>query len=144
GQGVFTSNNAGASWISFSNGLTNVAGCNDIELAIQNIGGVTTLFAGVATGSTLNGVFQNTAGAWTALSTPPAAFNAGSGFAEKFQIAADPVNAGVVYIDGQGGTGVFRYDPAGAGNWVQIDMTGTQTGTSPHADSRDLAFLGSS
>ena len=48
---------------------------------------------------------------------------------------------GVVYLDGEGGTGVFRYDPAGDGSWVRIDPAGAQ-GTGPHADFRDLKFLG--
>jgi hypothetical protein len=144
GQGVFRSDDGGANWNAFSTGLTGAAGSSDIELATQNIGGVTTLYAGVSTAGTLNGVFSATnfggGGNWTALAAPPAGFNAGAGFTENFQILADPTNAGVVYIDSEGGSGIFRYNPAGAGSWVQIDQTGAQ-GTTPHPDSHDLQFL---
>ena len=124
--------------------MTGAAGSSDIELAAQNNAGVTTLFAGVQTGGVSNGVFSATnftgAGNWTALAATPAGFNAGAGFAENFQLTVDPTNAGVVYLDGEGGTGIFRYNPAGAGSWVQIDQAGAQN-TAPHADSRDLKFL---
>jgi hypothetical protein len=212
GQGVFRSEDGGASWNAFGTGLTGAAGSSDIELAAQSIGGNTTLFAGVSrtgsiTGATnaspivitannhglqtgdtvvisgvggnkaannaftitfvnanqfsLNGSTGNGAytgggtwqwvraysatnftgsGNWTALAASPLGLNPGNGFAEKFQLTADPTNANVVYIDGEGGTGIYRYNPAGAGSWVQIDDGGAQ-GTGPHADSRDLKFL---
>lgn len=146
GQGVFRSEDGGATWNAFSTGLASAAGSSDIELTTQNIGGNTTLFVGVSTAGTFNGVFSANnftgGGNWAALPGPlPAGFNPGAAFAEKFQLIADPANAGVAYIDGQGGTGIFRYNPAGAGSWVQIDAGGAQ-GTGPHADSRDLRFLG--
>jgi len=149
GQGVFRSEDGGVSWTAYSSGLMGAATSADIELAVQNLGG-TTLFAGVsqenegASTQAFNGVFSATdftgSGNWTGLAAAPAAFNPGLGFAEKFQLATDPVNAGVVYIDGQGGSGIYRYDPTGAGSWVQIDQGGAQN-TSPHPDSRDLKFL---
>jgi hypothetical protein len=145
GVGVFRSDDGGATWAPFSQNLTGAAGSSDIELAVQNVGGATTLFAGVSNGDTLDGVFTTsslTGGGWTGLAAVPAGFDAGSNFAEKFQLVADPTNAGVVYLDGQGGTGIFRYDPAGQGSWVQIDDTGTLDGTGAHDDSRDLKFLG--
>jgi hypothetical protein len=142
GTGVFRSTDGGVTWTGINTGLTPAAGSSDIELAAQNIGGVTTLYAGVSTGGTLSGVFSFNSGTstWTALAATPGGFNAGAIFAEKFQLVADRVNAGVVYIDGQGGSGIFRYNPAGAGSWVQIDQAGAQN-TSPHPDSRDLVFL---
>ena len=150
GQGVFRSDDGGATWNAFSTGLTGAATSADIELAVQNIGGATTLFAGVsqeneaAKTSSFSGVFSANnftgGGNWTALAAGPTGLNPGLFFSEKFQLVADPTNAGVVYIDGEGGTGVFRYNPGGA-SWVQIDAGGAQ-GTGPHADSRDLQFLG--
>jgi uncharacterized repeat protein (TIGR01451 family) len=142
GAGVFRSLDGGATWTSINTGLAPAAGSSDIELAAQNIGGVTTLFAGVSAKATLNGVFSFNSGtsSWTALAAPPGGFYAGDGFAEKFQLTTDPVNAGVVYIDGEEDTGIFRYNPAGAGSWVQINHAGAQ-GTFPHGDSRDLKFL---
>jgi hypothetical protein len=149
GQGVFRSNQfgAGGSWTPVNSGLSTaatLAGASDIELTDQDIGGVTTLFAGVSTGTTVNGVFTSSDGgtSWTALASPPAGLDAGGGFAENFQLQADPSHAGVVYLDGQAATGIFRYDPAGAGSWVQINGGGTANNTSPHTDSRDLKFLG--
>jgi hypothetical protein len=148
GVGVFRSENGGLSWTAFNAGLTGAAGSSDIELATQSIGGVTTLFAGVSWGDALSGVYAvgnfSGTGAWSALAMPPLTLSAGADFADKFQLAADPVNAGVVYIDGQAGTGIFRYDPSGAGNWVLIDQSGTLSGTSPARNSRDLKFVGGS
>ncbi len=151
GQGVFRSVNGGATWTAFSTGLTGAAGSADVEVVAQNIGGVTTLFAGVSQEnerlgtSSFTGVFQTSnftgSGNWTALAAPPAGFNVGLGFAEKFQLATDPVNAGVVYIASEGDpSGIYRYNPAGAGSWVQINGAGAQN-TAPGADSRDLRFL---
>lgn len=145
-QGVFISTDGGANWNPFSTGLTNAAGSSDIELAIQNIGGATTLFATVATGNTLNGVFSTNnfggTGNWGALPGALPAASGGAAFGEKIQFVADPVNAGVVYLAGQGASAIFRYDPGGGGNWVQINGAGAQGGTTPHADPRDLVFLG--
>jgi hypothetical protein len=148
GVGVFRSEDGGVSWRPFSTGLAGAAGSSDIELTAQSIGGVTTLFAGLSSGDVLGGVYAATnfsgGGNWAALAPPPGTFSAGAETADKFQLAADPTQAGVVYIDGQGGTGIFRYNPSGAGTWVQIDRSGTLSGTSPHIDSRDLKFLGTS
>ncbi len=132
-------------WTQVNTGLTSVGGSSDMELAAQNIAGSTTLFVGISTGGTLNGVFTSpdNGGTWTPLAATPGAFNAGANFTEKFQIVADPTLAGVVYIDGQGGGArIFRYDPSGSGSWVQIHGTGfSQNNTDPHADSHDLKFL---
>ena len=91
----------------------------------------------------------NAGGTWTRLANFGAsqAFYAGgaSFFAQKFCIEADPTNAGVVYIDGSfndGAVRIYRYNPAGAGSWVPIDLSGTKNGTDPHADSRDMEFIG--
>jgi hypothetical protein len=154
GNGVYRSTNGGATWNPFNSGLTGAAGSADVEVVAQNIGGVTTLFAGVsrefpnnnpatATLAVFKASNLTATGSWTALAATPTGFNAGVGSPEKFQLATDPTNAGVVYIDGQGGTSVFRYNPAGTGSWVQIDQSGAK-GTAPHADSRDLRFLNNS
>lgn len=151
GRGVFHSTTGGATWTPFSTGLTNASISADVEVVEQNIGGVTTLFAGVSrefggpNPSAPLAVFSTSnftgGGNWTALAATPTSFNAGVNAPEKFNLATDPINAGVVYIDGWGGTGVFRYDPPNR-SWVQIDQSGAQR-TTPHADSRDLLFLNS-
>ncbi len=143
GQGVLQSNNGGFTWSLVNTGLTNIAGASDIELAAMNDGGSTVLYAGVSTGDTLNGVFRspNNGTNWTALAAPPAAFIAGANYAVKFAIAAAPATNNVVYISGQTDSDIYRYNPAGAGSWVQIAGAGALAGTAPHADSRDLVFL---
>jgi uncharacterized repeat protein (TIGR01451 family) len=149
GHGVYRSDDGGATWAPVNTGLatsTVLQGNDDVELAAQKNGGGTTLFAGIATGKTMNGVFTSADGgaAWTALAPLPAGAAAGLGgaFAEYFQLTADPDavrHPGVVYLEANG---VFRYDPSGAGSWVAIDGTGTRDDTGPHVDARDLKFLG--
>ena len=60
-------------------------------------------------------------------------------FAENLEFVADPANAGVVYVTGQGNNTIFRYDPV-AGSWG-LGINGGAFGT-PHADPRDMVFLG--
>ena len=131
GQGVFISTDGGANWNPFSTGLTNAVGSSDIELAIQNIGGATTLFATVATGNTLDGVFSTNnfagTGNWAALTGALPAASGGAAFGEKLQFVADPVNAGVVYLAGQGASAIFRYDPGGGGK-LGADQWGRRAG----------------
>jgi hypothetical protein len=144
GEGVFRSGDGGETWDPVNTGLTSVAGSSQIEVAAHDDGGSTVLYAGISTGSTLNGVWRSTndGGLWTALAAPPAGFSAGSNFHEKFNMVADPVANDVVYISGQGGSNInWRYNPAGAGSWVLIEAAGTLSGSRPHADSRDLEFL---
>ena len=76
----------------------------------------------------------------------PAGFNAGEDFHEKFNMVADPVANNIVYISGQGRANIFRYNPAGAGNWVQIVSNRSPppenvANTACHPDARDLEFL---
>ena len=101
GQGVFQSSNGGQDWTPFNTNLTSIAGSSDIELAVMNNVGATVLYAAVATGNTLNGVFRSAGGNWTALAAPPAAFDAGDIYHEKLQLVADPTDPDVVYLAGQ-------------------------------------------
>ena len=145
GQGVFISTDgAGAIWTPVNTGLT-PAGSTTIELTAHGAGG-TVLYVGVASGSTLNGVFtsNNNGTNWTPLAAAPLGFDA-AGFNEPFSIVADPVANNVVYLGSELGTGLFRYNPAGAGSWVQINgvtngINNAAGGTSPHADSHDMVF----
>ena len=71
--------------------------------------------------------------------SPPAALQ----FNEKFQLQADPANAGVVYVDGESNDSlprIYSYSPGGS-SWTPINRSGASGNTDPHADSRDLAFL---
>ena len=89
----------------------------------------------------------NNGGSWTQLANFASAqqFSAGdTNFNEKFQVQADPATAGVVYIDGEGvdfSPRIYRYNPAGP-SWVAINYSGASGGTSPHPDSRAMAFIG--
>jgi hypothetical protein len=147
GHGVYRSDDGGATWAPVNTGLatpTVLQGADDIELAAQKNGAATILFAGVATGTTMNGAFTSAdnGATWTALAALPAGAKAGGALGEYFQLTADPdagQHPGVVYLEANG---VYRYDPSGAGNWVLIEGAGTRDGTAPHVDARDLKFLG--
>jgi hypothetical protein len=150
GFGVYISTDgAGATWTQINgtgaNTLTGAAAASSIEITAQNNGGATTLFAGIGNTTVVSNVFSSTDNGqnWTALAAPPAALSASTNFSEQFNIVADPANANVVYLSGQGGGNpIFRYNPAGAGSWVQIAGQGNAQGnTRPHADARDLEFL---
>ncbi len=157
GQGIFRSDNAlgnspdgSVIWTAVNTGLTSLATSVDVEMVSQSIAGATTLYAGVAANDGSLAIYTSTDGGnqWTPLAALPTSFDDGiSGFAEKFNMVADPTTAGVVYLDGesgsiQGSPGILRYNPAGSGSWVEIDGSGTATGTAPHPDSRDMQFLG--
>ena len=74
---------------------------------------------------------------------PPALFQRDVTIRAGNTIVADPTNSQVAYIATYGGgDDIFRYDPSGAGSWKVIDNSGAQGGTAPHADARDLAFIG--
>lgn len=150
-QGIFKGISDAQGTITWTESDTNVTGIvdsTDITLTAQSIAGVTTLFTTVSKDDSIEAAFTsgNAGAAWTALATPPAPNSnfagAGSAFNHKVNLVADPVNAGVIYMSGQGTDNVFRYDPAGAGNWVLIVDGGAQGNTQPHADARGLAFLG--
>ncbi len=146
GQGVFGSTDGGQTWNPLNTSITGLPGSSAVEITAHDDGGSTVLYAGVASGATLSGVFRSVdAGMnWTPLATPPTMnFDAGAGFNEQFNLVADPTQNDVVYISGQRAGAIYRYDPAGMGTWVQIVGAGAQGNSAPHADSRDLEFLGS-
>jgi hypothetical protein len=90
-------------------------------------------------------VFRSTdAGAnWTPLGTP-ARFNAFSVSGSGFNLIADgdPANNQVVYIAGLGDSQIFRNNGVN-GTRTQIAGPGNASDdTTPHADSRDMSFIG--
>ncbi len=156
GQGVFQGTfSAGViTWVPVNTGIAaaNINSSANIQIAAQNNAGATTLFvaladappAGTITGALTDVLTSTDNGAnWTTIGTP-AGFNAWSIGGSGMNLIADPdpTHPGVVYIGGLGGANnVFRFDPAGP-NWVLIVGAGAQGGTAPHADSRDMAFIG--
>jgi precorrin-6B methylase 2 len=159
GLGVYRGDfNAGViTWTQVNGTGTNVLGSvatsANIQLAAHNDGaGNTALYVGLANGvsgisATLTGVFRSAdAGTnWNALGTP-AGFNAFSVGGSGFNLIADGNAASnqVVYIGGLGGGGSNLWRNDGVVNtWTRIAGTGfASNNTTPHADSRDMAFIG--
>ena len=128
-----------------------VAASANIQIAAHDDGVNTTLYVGLANAvsgitAALTGVFRSTdAGAnWAPLGVPNP-FNAFSLSGSGFSLVADgdPANNQVVYISGLATTNdVARFNPA-TNAWVSIVGTGgALNNTTPHADSRDMAFIG--
>ncbi len=152
GQGVYLSTDGGGNWAPVNgtggNILTNLGASTSIQVAADPGGGVTRLYA-LISGPTV-GAFTSTDGGtnWTALAAVPAGFanatfnNFYTGMASD-QLVIDPTNPLIVYVsNGYGGSQIFRYDPV-AVNWVQINGGAFAAGgTTPHADNRDLKFVG--
>ena len=142
---VFRSDNSGATWTNVTAGIGGLATTTSgVRLAI-GAGGV--VYAAVINNSVLAAVARSTdqGATWTAMDVP--AVHPGGQGTVNTAIAADPVNANLVYISGDRITGspftgnVVRGDaslPLG----LQFAITHGAGGgnTSPHADSRALAF----
>ncbi|MEX0676640.1 MAG: ubiquitin-activating E1 FCCH domain-containing protein [Pirellulales bacterium] len=150
GRGIFRSISLGQTWTSASSGITGLSSSSNIQMAAFNNGIFTTaLYAAIVdTSKRLTGVFRSTThgDSWTRLALPTELFTAGSFGGSGFQIIADATNSQVAYLGGSGNEDgeILRYDPAGAGSWVLIVGAGAKNHTSPHADSRDFAFVGAS
>jgi hypothetical protein len=148
GQGVFRSDDGGANWNPFNTNLTNLVGSRVLQLTAHPGGGTTVLHV-LISGPNPVAFTSNDGGAnWNPLAATPAGFTSGNnnlytGMASD-QLAVDPTNAQIVYISKGygGGTHIFRYNPAGAGSWVNIEGAGAAGGTMPHVDHRDLEFVG--
>lgn len=147
GQGVFRSDDGGANWTPANTGLVGLGASTAIPLASHPGGGATVLYT-IVSGPALAVFTSNNGGAnWTPLAALPAAFTSGfNGLysqAATDQITVDPTNSQIVYVaKGYGGTPfLYRYNPSGGGSWVEIEDAGAN-GTRPHADQRDLQFIG--
>ncbi len=142
---VFRSDDSGANWTNITAGIGGLASnTTALRLAI-GAGGV--VYAATVNASVLNAVSRSTdlGVTWTAMDVP--AVHPGSQGTTNTAIAADPVNSNLVYISGDRIT-----SSPFTGNVVRGDASlplGTQFtpthgagggNTSPHADSRALAF----
>ncbi|MCC7083810.1 MAG: hypothetical protein IT427_02255 [Pirellulales bacterium] len=156
GQGIFQGNFDGGTgiitWNAMNNGIVgaDITSSANIQIAAHDDGANTVLYVGTAdppppgtiTGA-LTGVYRSTDNAanWSPLGTPPG-FNAWSVGGSGFNLLADPTNNQVVYLGGLGGgNNLFRYHSGGP-SWDLMVGAGAMNNTAPHADSRDMAFIG--
>lgn len=177
-RGIYRSTDTGATWTKVSDAAVDAAmnAASRSRIAVGNAGQV---FVGVVGSASSSGrlaeVFRSPDGAtgWTALGVPTTAEQNGVLFGIHpggqgglhFSIAADPVDANIVYVggdrqpyfgEGVSGSGqffpnslgandysgrLFRGDAAAAAGsrWTSLTHTDTPR-TAPHADSRDMAF----
>jgi hypothetical protein len=157
-QGVYRSDDGGVTWTAVNNGLTGVGGSVRILLAVHNnnMQGTNAVYAAIlanAVPTLLVFRSDNYGASWTALGVPDPEIYPGHQALQHGAIAADPTDPNVVFISGD------RQDipnPNGCGNftgntfrgdasllpgspWQSVDCNGAN-GTSPHADSRRMAF----
>jgi hypothetical protein len=162
---VYMSNDGyGELWTSIDPGI---AGSTALKLAVYSSGSSTVLYAEMistaaapagTTGNLFTGVERaviNNQGLQPSWSPVAPGSVPGGWYITQAQsaIAADPTNANVVYVSGQGigGQGlsgystndqaVFRGDAA-KNNWNSLTQNTITTHRSPHPDSRSLVFLG--
>lgn len=178
-RGIYRSTDTGATWAKVSDAavdavITGGSGSVRTEIVVGAAGQV---FVGiVGSDGRLAEVFRSADGAtgWTALGVPTTAeqngvlfgVHAGRQGSIHFSMAADPVDANIVYVGGDRqpyfGEGVsgstnffpnsigandysgrlFRGDAAAAAGsrWTPLTHSGAGNNSAPHADSRDMAF----
>jgi hypothetical protein len=145
---VLRSDDGGANWTDISTGvpaLTSATGGN-VRLAVgQGLSGA--VFAAVINGGAIAGVGRsaNQGGTWTSMDVPPV--HPGSQGVVNTSIAVDPGNQNLVYIGGDRITAgpftanIRRGDAAAAaGAQFTTIMDANGGNTTPHADSRNMAF----
>lgn len=143
---VLRSDDGGASWTDISSGipaLTAATGGN-VRLAVGPGGAV---FVAVINGGAIAGVARSASqgATWTAMDVPPV-HPGGQGIVNT-SIAADPGNPNLVYIGGDRITAapftanIRRGDASlAAGSQFTTIMDANGGNTTPHADSRNMAF----
>ncbi|MEZ5441858.1 MAG: hypothetical protein R3F15_10265 [Lysobacterales bacterium] len=142
---VLRSDDSGATWTDITAGLSSLGSTtNNVRLSV-GAGGV--LFAAVVNSGRLAGVFRSPdQGAnWDSMDVPDV-HPGGQGTANT-SLVAHPSDANLVYIGGDRiGSSPFTGNivrgnfAAAAGSQFSLTMDAGGNGTSPHADSRDLAF----
>ena len=135
-RGEFDPTTGAINWSPINTNITGIAAATSIQLAAY-AGPSTVLYALVRESHEVYRSIDDGA-SWTPLATAPTDFTQGND-----AIVADPTDSQVVYIATYGGNNnVYRYDPSGSGQWIQIVGGGALSGSSPHVDYRDLAFIG--
>lgn len=144
---VLRSDNTGASWNDVTTGISGLsASTSNIRLAVGP-GASGVVFAAVINSSALAGVYRSAdqGATWQPLDVP--AIHPGTQGTVNTSIAADPANSNLVYLGGDRigsspytGNLVRGNASLGAGTQFTTLMDANGGGTSPHADSRNLAF----
>ena len=142
GVGIFRSTDTGATWVNVSQNNASVAaamqGANAFaRVSVSRNDG--RLFVAVMDNGTglVNFVAwsQNQGASWTVMNPPNVSGNA-IPFG-MFAMAADPVNSSFVYV---AVVNDWVRGDVGTGIWSTIAGSGTPNFTTPHSDSRDIAF----
>jgi hypothetical protein len=142
---VLRSDDGGATWNDVTAGIANLSSATGaIRLAV---GPSNVVFAAIVNSNVLVGVVRSTnlGATWTAMDVP--SIHPGAQGNVNTSIAADPANANLVYLGGDRITAspftgnTVRGDASlAAGSQFAIIHGSGAGGTSPHADSRAMAF----
>jgi hypothetical protein len=141
---VYRSNDGGATWVPASSGITGGAASGYIRLSVGANGIV---YAAMVPAGTLTGVFRSIdlGVSWTAMDVPPV-HPGGQGFPNT-SLVGHPTNPNLVFVAGDRITAppftgnVRRGDATlAAGTQFTAIMDAGGNNTTPHADSRDMAF----
>ena len=150
--GVYRSLDGGQTWSAVNVGLSSIATSSRILLSVSRNTGV--VYAMVINSSGVaSGVFRsaNGGGSWTSMGMPSPSIFPGKQGSIHGAILADPNNRNVVYVAGDRqelpsangcsnfSGNVFRGDASLSFPWQNVVCNGAQN-TSPHADSRAMAF----
>jgi hypothetical protein len=152
GAGVFRSDDAGLTWTAVNTGLSGLDTSLRVLLSVGRGTGVVYAMV-IGTSGAATGIFRSANGgaSWTPLGVP--AIHPGAQGIIHGAIEADPVHPNIVYVSGDRqdfpfpnangcnnySANVYRGDASLASPWQNVVCDGAQ-GTSPHADSRDMAF----
>jgi hypothetical protein len=145
-RGVYRSDNGGQTWTEIDSGFLtgSLTNSNWVKLAVHNQNGKTVMYAAVSgSNQTVIGVYRSTISStgspstWNpigaaSLPSVPTNFN-------HFGLAADGVDANIVYLSGYQGNW-YRGDASangGKGSWTAL----ATLKSSPHGDSRSLTFV---
>jgi hypothetical protein len=150
-EGIYRSDDGGLTWVSVSNDLTGLASSLRILLSVHNSPGHDVAYAAIlGTDGGLAGVFRSTdlGATWSSMSVPDLDPFQARGALLHGALAADPHDANVVFLGGDGDSTrpgvvevgpVFRGDASAPSTWTLAYSDGA-LGTAPHPDSRALAF----
>ena len=142
---VFRSDNSGADWTKVSTGIPGLSGgSSQFRLSVGASG---TVFAANVKSGILSAVYRSAdlGVTWTSMDVP--SIHPGGQGESNTSLAADPLNANRVYIGGDRITNspytgnLVRGDASlAAGSQFTTIMDGNGGNTTPHADSRNMAF----